>query len=272
MKPCFHLKLRDGNDIKKCRDLDVNKRRLDRYKCWTTEDLANVRFVFVPVHIYGKHWTLLVADYKRRTITLLDSSTKCPIPKEKWIDIWRSIGIVHDGDWKVGTLASGKQDGQPGQEDDDYSCGAFVMLNAFLMLCGKDPRDSSVDDAKLCRMYALVRNITEILEIPIPGINLSCSTKECKEQSLDQVPCQGDCGEWFHDDCAEFDEDFICLDCRKKRFPLDDDQTEKTAISQDDKRPPPTSGAPKLHCHSVCINEYLFVRANICSSSTFLFN
>lgn len=111
------------------------------------EALLNVERVFIPVHMHGNHWTLLVVSPKFRTIEYFDSlngaSAKQIANAKAWLKQELKT-LYKEDEWKtVGRCGPTQNNGA--------DCGVFVSTTAKMIMLGVEPTAYNCKDIPIQR-------------------------------------------------------------------------------------------------------------------------
>ena len=118
------------------------------------KDLLKVEWVFVPVHMHGNHWTLLVISPTRKTIEFFDSMHGYSTNPVKNIKAWIKFELgsaYKEEEWKLVEDERYRGKGKGPTQDNVSDCGMFSITTAKMVSLGVDPMAVSAADMPLQR-------------------------------------------------------------------------------------------------------------------------
>ncbi|XP_064647064.1 uncharacterized protein LOC135499932 [Lineus longissimus] len=170
--------------------------------------LSKFKWVLLPI-CTNEHWVLLVADMVNHSVGVLDSLDLPDRRFELYLTSWRLFMIARgdDTEWTVAKYMCSKQ-------DDNTSCGVFVMMNAESLLKGVPPFVMRQWHCDGYRRYALGK----LLSHAKTNDEIICDMPFCNKPSGEDIAwLQCDyCNRWFHNECvalAETPAVYKCLIC-----------------------------------------------------------
>ncbi|XP_033123462.1 uncharacterized protein LOC117122098 [Anneissia japonica] len=157
---------------------------------WMATKIAMLKFtwIFAPIHV-SNHWILLVAHIPSMSACVLDSLNGDDDTHlenfSKYMKERASKTRELDGEWKKNTqLFSGKQ-------ENGYSCGDFVMMNALAISKHVFPNCLNQENAN--KMRAFVKQMF----LAKGKRSQNCDSCNGRNSSNEWITCDV-CGRWYH--------------------------------------------------------------------------
>ncbi|XP_062609538.1 uncharacterized protein LOC134271331 [Saccostrea cucullata] len=141
------------------------------------------------------HWTLLVADVKRKTISILDSLGHQNTDVE---NLWRKYMFTRERYAPEDLLSWKPVQERVQQQRDGHSCGVFILMFAEALLNGIPPALMMQAHARKFRGYVKERLLSNASDVK----GDTCAMPFCFKPTNDVwVQCR-DCLLWSHSKCS----------------------------------------------------------------------